>query len=170
MCQHTNTFISDEIIQESSSRVYMVSRFFLSKDSMTRKKLLELTYYAYAWTLTLLNDSNISYHLFSNRIEAWVHGPTIPDLFPQYESCGWEEIPQTPFSNPNFFSEKELDILEQVWEVYGGYTDAELEWILHHEFPGQNARKGIPLTEPSTNLIKDEDIYIFFREQAEKDV
>lgn len=140
MCQHTNTFISDEIIQESSSRVYMVSRFFLSKDSMTRKKLLELTYYAYAWTLTLLNDSitKLSYHLFSNRIEAWVHGPTIPDLFHQYEFCGWEEIPQTPFSNPKFFSEKELDIMEQVWKVYGGYMNTAflLDHFSHREFPG----------------------------------
>lgn len=77
------------------SRLNTVAQYFLSKESMSLKKLQKLVYYAYGWTLALLNESleNMEYHLFPNRIEAWVHGPTIPDLYHKYKSYGWNDIP-----------------------------------------------------------------------------
>ena len=61
------------------SRLNTVAQYFLSKESMSLKKLQKLVYYAYGWTLALLNESleNMEYHLFPNRIEAWVHGLTM---------------------------------------------------------------------------------------------
>lgn len=54
------------------SRLNTVAQYFLSKESMSLKKLQKLVYYAYGWTLALLNESleNMEYHLFPNRIEA----------------------------------------------------------------------------------------------------
>ena len=64
----------------------------------------------------------------------------------------------------NTFSNNEKDILEQVWEVYGGYTANQLEMLSHQEVPWLNARKEISPEIASSNLIKDIDI--FFDQQA----
>lgn len=148
------------------SRLNTVAQYFLSKEFMSLKKLQKLVYYAYGWTLALLNESleNMEYHLFPNRIEAWVHGPTIPDLYHKYKSYGWNDIPQVRLLDMSPFSNNEKDVLEQVWEVYGGYTANQLEMLSHQEVPWLNARKGISLEIASSNLIKDIDI--FFDQQA----
>ncbi|WP_323089084.1 Panacea domain-containing protein [Allobaculum sp. JKK-2023] len=89
---------------------------------MSNKKLQKLTYYAYAWTLALLNENaeKMQYHLFNEPIEAWVHGPVIPDLYQKYKEYGWMDIPK---DNPSFnFSPDELDILNQVWDAYGSFS------------------------------------------------
>lgn len=150
------------------SRLNKVAQYFLSRESMTSKKLQKLVYYAYGWTLALLNDSvqDIEYRLFPNQIEAWVHGPVIPDLYQEYKSYGWKDIPQSAFFDIDAFSSDEVDILGQVWQVYGNYTANQLEMISHQEAPWINARKGIPAGIASSNLIKDSDIYMFFNEQA----
>lgn len=150
------------------SRLNTVAQYFLSKEAMSLKKLQKLVYYAYGWTLALLNESveNMKYHLFPNRIEAWVHGPTIPDLYHKYKSYGWNDIPQVNrLLDIGAFSNNEKDILEQVWEVYGGYTANQLELISHQETPWLDARRGIPPDIASSNLIKDNDMYLFFNQQ-----
>lgn len=152
--------------------VYDVANFFLEKSSMSTKKLQKIVYYAYGWTLALLNEdiNNLQNKLFINKIEAWVHGPVIPDLYQQYKDYGWADIPKKDesVSVVSMFNSDELDILNQVWDVYGKYTANELEWISHKEYPWINARKGIPVYSPSSNSIKDEDIFRFFIEQEEK--
>lgn len=59
--------------------VMKVVNWFLSKESMTPKKIQIMVYYAYAWVLTIMNDSvdNLQFRLFGNPIEAWVHGPVV---------------------------------------------------------------------------------------------
>ena len=68
--------------------VFSVADFFLARASMSPKKLQKLVYYAYAWTLALLNETidDLHFRLFHNKIEAWVHGPVVPDLYQQYKS------------------------------------------------------------------------------------
>ena len=63
--------------------VFDVADWFLGKDSMSPKKLQKIVYYAYAWVLTLMNESenDLDIKLFDSRIEAWVHGPVIPELY-----------------------------------------------------------------------------------------
>ena len=57
-----------------------VAHWFLSKESMTHKKLQKLCYYAQAWHCTLRNGEP----LFMNPIEAWIHGPVIRSLYKEY--------------------------------------------------------------------------------------
>lgn len=150
------------------SSVYNVANFFLSKESMSPKKLQKLVYYAYGWTLALLNDSinSLDYRLFPNRIEAWIHGPVVPDLYQHYKSYGWQDIPQVFSFDNSIFSKDEEDILEQVWEAYGSLNANQLEMISHKESPWINARKNTAAYVASSNAIKDEDIFVFFNEQA----
>ena len=73
-----------------------IADFFLSKESISPKKLQKLVYYSYAWSIALLNDSpeNIQFKLFESDVEAWVHGPVVPELYRKYKDFGWQEIPQ----------------------------------------------------------------------------
>ena len=73
-----------------------VADYFLSKESMSPKKLQKLVYYGYAWTIALLNDTaeDIHFKLFESDIEAWVHGPVVPELYQKYKDFGWHDIPK----------------------------------------------------------------------------
>ncbi|WP_455010032.1 Panacea domain-containing protein [Oribacterium sinus] len=145
-----------------------VAKYFLAKETMSPKKLQKMVYYAYAWTLALLNDSFESLHfrLFGNHIEAWVHGPVIPELYQEYKSYGWKDIPKLDTYDGASFSHDVVDIIEQVWGVYGSYSANQLEMISHKEDPWINARKELPAYVSASNPISDKDIFIFFNEQA----
>ncbi|EAC4425335.1 DUF4065 domain-containing protein [Listeria monocytogenes] len=140
--------------------VDQVAEWFLSKDSMTHKKLQKLLYYAYSWTLTLMNDDkeDLKFRLFDEKIEAWVHGPVIPKIYQNYKYHEYNTI---------FKINKEVDlgdkdvegILEQVLEVYGEYDGNELESITHQEEPWQEARKGYGPLDRCNEVINDKTIF-----------
>ncbi|CUH91969.1 MAG: DUF4065 domain-containing protein [Bacillota bacterium] len=148
--------------------VFEVANFFLSKESMSPKKLQKLVYYAYAWTLAILNEDeiNIDYTLFDEPLQAWVHGPVCPDLYYRYKCYGWGEIPQCTFIHKHLFSVEELDIMEQVWEVYGKFTGNELESITHQEEPWINAREGFQPYEPCQVNLDNKIIFRYYNKQS----
>lgn len=129
---------------------------------MSPKKLQKLVYYAYAWTLALLNErvDELNTRLFHDRIEAWVHGPVIPSLYHHYKAYGWDDIPMIE-SEVNV-SEDVRDILEQVWNAYGQFSANELESISHSETPWINARRGVSACDPCNARISDEEIFNFY--------
>ncbi len=145
-----------------------VADFFLSKEPMSQKKLQKLVYYAYAWTLALLNDSeeSIKYRLFDSEIQAWVHGPVCPLLYQEYKRYGWEDIEKIEFYDEDIFQGDILDILNQVWDVYGKYTGNQLEGFTHQEDPWIAARGGIPSYASCDTPIDDRVIFKYYNEQA----
>ena len=145
-----------------------VADFFLSKESMSPKKLQKLVYYAYAWSIALLNDDvdDLHFRLFDSRIEAWVHGPVVPELYQRYKSYGWNDIPKNDEFDTSVFETEVLDVLEQVWAAYGSLTGNQLEMISHNEKPWIVARNGAPAYESTTNVISDKEMFAFYNEQA----
>lgn len=145
-----------------------VAGFFLAKDSMSPKKLQKLAYYSYAWTIALLNDDidDIHFRLFTNKIEAWIHGPVVPDLYQKYKNYGWHDIPKVDYFDTRIFTSEVLDVLEQVWETYGSLTGNQLEMISHQEKPWIEARNGVPAYAASSTPISDKEMFIFYNEQA----
>lgn len=148
--------------------VFDIASFYLSKAPMTQKKLQKLVYYAYAWTLTLLNDKedNLDNKLFNEEIQAWVHGPVCPSLYAKYKGYGWEAIPSEIYDVTNLEADV-LDVLEQVWTVYGGFNGNELESISHQEMPWQMARVGYSANQPSNEQISDNIIYQYYSKRLE---
>lgn len=146
--------------------VFDVADWFLGKDSMSPKKLQKIVYYAYAWVLTLMNENedDLDIKLFDSRIEAWVHGPVIPELYRKYKRNGGSIITQK--SDVPDFDEDIKDILEQVWEVYGGFTGNQLESITHQETPWIEARGNCSPVEICTNEITDKSIYRCYVERV----
>lgn len=140
-----------------------VVQWFLSKGSMSPKKLQKLLYYAYSWTLTLTNESidDLRNKLFEENFEAWVHGPVIPEVYQRFKHYGYADIVLDEVHNVKFDEDIE-NILNQVWDVYGGYSGNELESITHQEKPWLIARNGLPVLEPSRNKISDVDIFSYY--------
>lgn len=151
-----------------ATTVSRVADFYLSRESMTPKKLQKLIYYAYAWTLTLLNDdeNHLETKLFPERIEAWVHGPVCPQMYYNFKEYGWNPIPQKTSVDIEQFSPDVLDVLEQVWDVYGGFNGNELESISHQEEPWLIARKGYNANQPSNEELDDKIIYHYYNQRV----
>lgn len=147
-------------------KVEDVAQWFLSRDKLTPKKLQKLVYYAYAWYLTLMNENvgELTNKLFEEELQAWVHGPVVPHLYNLYRDYGYTEIDKAK-DNSFLFDEDTLNVLEQVWEVYGEFNGNELESITHQETPWQEAREGYDLLEFCQEQISDETIFKYYIER-----
>lgn len=135
-----------------------VAEFFLSKESMSPKKLQKLTYYAEAWHQTLLDEPLIHDESF----QAWVHGPVAPKLYREYKRFGWNCIPKVDKVTAKF-SDKTLELLESVWETYGDQDGNSLEALTHSETPWRNARVGLQPNENSNVVISTEDMRNYYQ-------
>lgn len=147
--------------------VQNIANWFLNKiPNMTNKKLQKLVYYAYSWYLVLNNESvdKLDLRLFENKFEAWVHGAVYPELYTEYKVYGSVVITKYEGKLADF-SEDELDILNQVLEVYGGYTGNELESICHQESLWKIARGNLQPFEPSNEPIQDVEIFKCYSER-----
>lgn len=121
-------------------------------DTISNLRLQKLCYYAQAWNLAL------AYHpLFSERIEAWAHGPAIPVLYRRFRQYGWGAIdPQNLRTNPlDELDHDGIEFLEEVWHQYGRYSSRQLELMTHKETPWKEAygdrRRGEACTEEITH-------------------
>lgn len=131
-----------------------VADAFLYLDSMSPKKLQKLCYYAQGWYAGLTGR-----RLFTNELEAWIHGPVSPKLYEKYKMYGYENIPQKDVNTEDI----ELrGIAEQIYRIYGKLDGDELEQLTHKESPWLNARKGIESWAPSNEKIKFTDLVEFF--------
>lgn len=158
-------------IAERNERGYYdlqdVVQWFLSKGSMSPKKLQKLLYYAYSWTLTLQNEkvTDLEHKLFEEKFEAWVHGPVIPSIYNTYRIYGYNEIASV--DEMIRFDEDTEDVLEQVWDEYGHYNGNQLESITHQEDPWKNARGDCSPIERCNTEITDDDIFSYYIQSVE---
>lgn len=146
------------------SDVEDIANYFLSKQSMSNKKLQKICYYAYSWTLTLLNDpedDKIGTFLFKDKFEGWVHGPVCKALYNKYKYHGWDDIPSVKDVSLKL-PEEVIDILDQVWDVYGMHTGNELEDITHQEEPWKESRRGLSTFEPGKNELSELTIFNYY--------
>lgn len=126
--------------------IYYVAEYFLSKESMSHKKLQKLCYYAQAWNLAIYNEP-----LVPNRFEAWVHGPVSPDLYYVYKEWGRSLIPL--YTGAKKVSDFVVTFLDKIYEAYGNFTDDQLENMTHQEEPWLSARQGLSSYEYSREPI-----------------
>ena len=139
-----------------------IAEYFLTKEAMTQKKIQKMVYYAYAWYIVNYNDNanNITHVLFTEKPQAWVHGPVFPSLYEEYKQYKRNNVPKIKNS---ILEKTELsEFLNQIWDVFGKYDGDELEFMTHNEKPWINARNGIPAISPSNEEIDLKDIYNYY--------
>ncbi|WP_331696945.1 Panacea domain-containing protein [Mycoplasmopsis agalactiae] len=135
-----------------------ISGWFLSKESMTPKKLQKLTYYAEAWAYALLDDGILK----DTAFQAWIHGPVSPELWKDYRDYGWNEIEKKAFDESKL-DKNVLELFDAVWTTYGDKSGYELEAVSHSEEPWKNARKGLGEFEASNRLISPDDMRNYYK-------
>ena len=143
--------------------IFDVADWFLSKATMTHKKLQKLCYYYKAWGLALYDKDLLP----ESSFQAWVHGPVNVEIYHKYKDYGWNDIPMTA-DNSSLFNEKELDLLDSVWMSYGDMTANALEVQTHVEEPWRKARLGVDDFDNCTNIIRNEDMRDYYKELYER--
>jgi uncharacterized phage-associated protein len=128
-------------------------------DPITNLRLQKLMYYAQAWYLALHGE-----RLIPDAFEAWVHGPVIPSLYERFSAYRWNPISED-VPKPGLPAEVE-DHLREVDEAFGGRLTWELERMARAEDPWVYARGGLPPDEPSTNVISEERMKLFYAMRA----
>jgi len=106
-----------------------VANYFLQNwGDISPMKLIKLTYIAHGWHLGIIESP-----LIDENAEAWKYGPVIPSLYHKYKIFGGNSI-SFGYDHPvKFQDEKVKDLLNKIWEVYGGLTGVQLSAKTHKE-------------------------------------
>lgn len=143
---------------------YDVADYFLSLcdddngDLISNLKIQKLVYYAQGFSLAI-NDRP----LFEEKIQAWPHGPVIPDLYNKYKEYGNAALPvdnlDIDFSK---YSQEEIELLDEVYDMYGQFSAWKLRNMTHEEKPWISTfEKG------KSNIISHEVLKNYFLTQIE---
>ena len=115
-----------------------IAKYFVSLvdeeagDSISNLKVQKLLYYAQGFNLAVYDEP-----LFPEAIKAWAHGPVVPQVYHVYKELGSGPIPVTRVTLAEY-GERERELLDEVWSVYGQFTASKLETMTHNEPPWMN--------------------------------
>jgi uncharacterized phage-associated protein len=121
--------------------------------SLTPMKIQKLIYYANGWHSAIKREP-----LIDEQVEAWAYGPVIPSIYRAFREYGNQPI-TSPAMDFEFFGEPESGrdfhyhapslednthqtefaraLLNRIWEIYGGYSAAQLSNLTHAVVRGQ---------------------------------
>lgn len=143
---------------------YMDKSKQAKRHDMTNKKLQKLLFYTQAWSLVLNNRK-----IINDQFEAWIHGAAIPSVYGRYKKFGFSEITEDYDTNEfESLTEPEIQLLDEVWDVYGKYDPDYLEELNHSEMPWQKARQNTSPLEASQAKISEVDMKSYYAEKLQK--
>ena len=73
--------------------------------------------------------------LFEEDILAWQHGPVVESVYHQYKGNGSQGIPFEEDFEFSLFTQKENELLTEVYDVFGQYSAWKLRNMTHQERP-----------------------------------
>ena len=131
---------------------------------VTNKKLQKLLYYAQAWSVTQRGKK-----LFADKIEAWVHGPAIKEIYLKYRNFGSSPISVDVSDKAVIGIPQDVqEFLDEIWKVYGKFDAAYLEQLTHSETPWLKAREGLDANVGSDKEITTDSMREYYSVLAEK--
>src|SRR5690625_7450110 len=77
-----------------------------TKENITNLKLQKLLYYAQGEYVAHNEESNDEI-LFNDRIEAWKHGPVVPEVYRRFSNYIFNEISKTEINKASIIKIKE---------------------------------------------------------------
>lgn len=107
-------------------------------------KLQKLCYYAQGFHLALYDKK-----LFPEKIEAWTHGPVVPELYRKYKKYGDGVIPIPEKFDLEKYDSQTQELLNEVNSVYGQYSAWKLRNMTHDEPPWCEAKESGKAISPS---------------------
>ena len=101
-------------------------------DGISNLKLQKLVYYAQGFYLAIFDTP-----LFEEEIEAWAHGPVVPELYHEYKTSGKNSI-DVELTVKLPFTEDEYNLIDEVYSVFGQFSAWKLRNLTHEESPWVN--------------------------------
>jgi uncharacterized phage-associated protein len=141
-----------------------IANYFLSKsyaepgESISNLKIQKLVYYAQGFYLALYGKP-----LFDDNIEAWIHGPVVPELYYQYKKFGSCAIPIIENMDLEKYPKEVIDLLDEIYNVYGQFSAWKLRELTHSESPWINTPK------IKGSVISHEELKKYFITQIENE-
>jgi uncharacterized phage-associated protein len=87
--------------------------------------------------------------LFPESIEAWTHGPVVPEVYHEYKDFGSNAIPIPSDVDFSKYDQQTRELLDEVYSVYGQFSAWKLRNMTHDEEPWKNATVGDIITSKS---------------------
>jgi uncharacterized phage-associated protein len=137
-----------------------VAKFFLAQsneeagDLVSNLKVQKLVYYAQGFHLAVYDRP-----LFDDQIEAWTHGPVVPSVYHHYKHHGAGSIPVPTDFDPAIFQPEQIELLNEVQQIYGQYSAWRLREMTHEEAPWKNNFRAGAMSQ----AIPHEDMQHFFK-------
>ncbi len=113
---------------------------------MTAMKLQKLAYYSQAWSLVWDEKP-----LFGNRIEAWINGPVVPNLYALHR--GQFDVKEWPKGDAGNLTRVQRESVDAVLAFYGDKSSQWLSELTHSEQPWRDARRGLAPSDRGGNEI-----------------
>lgn len=146
-----------------------VANYFINKsipgtdENITNLKLQKLLYYAQGYYLAQnnLEQDNLA-PLFDDEIQAWAHGPVVPNVYRKFSNYKFMEI--TEPSNDGFsgLTDCHKIFLDSIWEKFKYYSGKELEEKTHKEDPWKDIRGNLPPFISTKDTITHKSLYNYF--------
>ncbi len=118
--------------------IYLASQPFVGdnneREGITNLKLQKVLYFVQAYSLSKLGKS-----LFTDKIEAWEYGPVVPSVYRKYKEK--KSDPIISEEDKSSLSEEDKEIVQKVWNTFGGYSASRLVDITHAHTPWKQASK-----------------------------
>jgi len=105
-------------------------------DLLTSARLQKLLYYAQGWYLAVFGQP-----LFSEPIEAGLHGPVVREVLQQFRDYGNQGIEPIP-GDANPLPTLETMFLAAIWQRYREHSSTKLRLMTYEESPWRTAREG----------------------------
>lgn len=123
-----------------------------AEDLMSNMKLQKMLYYQQGFHLAYFGTP-----LFNDEIEAWMYGPVVPAVYSHYEECGRNGIMPNFDDDFSLDNDEEMNLFNQVFNVYGKYSAYGLMEMTHNEIPWQQTPTG------RGSIISKEIMTTFFK-------
>lgn len=115
---------------------------------LTHLRLQKLLYFAQGWSLVMRKKA-----LFSERIEAWSHGPVVPIVYQEFKYQGHLPIDPDRIAQPVSLTTDEKSFVVSLWQEYKKFSASKLRQLTHEHEPWINARDGKKPEESCSNEI-----------------
>ena len=102
------------------------------REGITNLKLQKILYFAQAYYIAKLGKP-----LFTEKLEAWEYGPVVPEVYRKLKRNGSKPIILE--KDKSNLSEDDKEVLQKVWDSFGGYSASRLVGIVHAHTPWKEA-------------------------------
>ena len=104
-------------------------------DAISNLKLQKLLYYSQGFHLAETGQP-----LFAEQIEAWQHGPVVPEIYEHFKARGREPLPaDLPYE---CLDDPTKAFLNEIYSVYGQFSAWKLSKMTHEETPWRSTAPG----------------------------